>query len=176
MAKTKEVLEQDAIPEEDMELKNRTEDSIDIDGLGDRKIGEKIHLKGKTVSIADVKLEPTGDERDSKDGRKKMEIILFRLTYKPEGTEERVFENYGGVTRFIREGGEKSEPTINYKGKSAAANLFKVWLKFEDKEFQDVSFKEFFKGLKGLRAKIKEVNVTYQGEDSFKNVVQEFVG
>ncbi len=163
-----EIMEDEPIEEEALP-------SIDIDGLPERKIGEKAHLKGKTVLIEDVNLKPSGDQRKSKDGSKNMEIILFRLTYKLN-SEERCFENYGGVTRFIRDSGDKSEPTINYKGKSAAANLFKAWLKFNDKEFKEVSFKEFFQGLKGLKAKLKEVNVTYQGEESFKNVVQDFVG
>jgi len=156
------------------EIQEEIIESIELDALPDKKIGEKTHLKGKTVFIEDVNLKPTGEERFSKDGNKKMEIILFRLTYRLEDSEERYFENYGGVTRFIRENGEKSEPTINYKGKSAAANLFKAWLKFKGKEVEEVSFKDFFKGLKGMKARLREVKVDFQDKESFKNVVEKF--
>ena len=172
----------DTIPAENWVEKSADNPAeISIDSLPDRKIGsriEKPHLDGKTVFLDHVELLGTGEIRKSKDGTKSMETLLFKVFYGVKGSEEKFYENYGGVSRFVRSSGEKSEPTINIEGKNAASNLFKVWLSFKRKKPEEVSFKEFFKSLheEKLVVRLKEVMVSYQGESSYKNVVEVILG
>ena len=151
---------------------------IDVDSLSDKKIGqtvEKPHLDGKTATISKVELSATGDIRTSKDGTKKQETILCKVYYQIDGAKEDAYENYGGVSRFVREDGSKSEPTIWTDGKNAAAKLFKKWLLKVNKNAEDVSLKEFFKGLQGMKVMLKEEQVAYQGDISYKNIVEIFL-
>lgn len=146
---------------------------INLTQMSDRKIGESVekpNLDGQTVSITDVSLKETNEERTTQDGTKKQKTVIFSIEY--DGIHR---ENYGGVTSFIYDDGNTGEPTIWPEGKSAAAVLFNKWLKFVGKEVGDVSFKEFFVGLKGMTAQIVNVPVYYQDEEFRKNIVDSFV-
>jgi hypothetical protein len=152
-----------------------TIEPLNIDELSDRKLGEKAaekpDLNGQEIVIHKIELIPTGQIRKSKDGTRDMETILFKTYY----DNDEQWENYGGVNRFIRNDGTKSEPSINPAGKNAAANLFNLWLKYTRKYADEVSYKEFFKSLTGLKAKLGRVTTKYQGKDYFKNVITEFL-
>ena len=156
----------------------KTQQDIDLDSLSDSKIGEKIekpHLDGKEILISDVELTPTGTIINTRDGKQRQETILFKVHYKSIDDKADSYENYGGVSRFLRPDGSKSEPTIWTKGNNAAANLFRAWLVKRNKKAEDVSFKEFFQGLRGLRARLKEVQVQYQGQMFHKNIIEQFL-
>ena len=149
---------------------------INIDAMSDRKLGEisekpkKVELDGQEVTITDVSLKLTPDERTTKDGSKKTRNVIFTLEYDNDQKE-----NYGGVSSFVYSGGTVGEPTIWAEGKSAAAKLFNKWLSHIGKKKEEVSFKEFFTGLKGMKVKISTQSVHYMGEEYRKNVVAEFL-
>jgi len=150
---------------------------INIDAMSDRKLGQtfekpaKVELDGQTVTITNVSLKLTPDERTTKDGTKKTRNVIFALEYNNDQVE-----NYGGVSSFVYSDGNVGEPTIWAEGKSAAAKLFNKWLAHVGKKKEDVSFKDFFAGLKGMRVKIATQSVHYMGEEYRKNIVSEFLG
>ena len=148
-------------------------EEINLDDIGDRKIGEKKEkpdLDGKEVTISDVKLIPTNDISTTRDGTKQFKSVMLRVYY-----GEDIYENYGGVQQF-KHGDKFDSPTIWVEGKNAAAVLLRMWAKHVGVEVEDVSLKEFFKGLIGKKVRLKTKTEEYQNEEYRKNIVEEFLG
>ena len=149
---------------------------INLNSMSDRKIGEsgqkveKPNLDGQEVTITDVSLKETGEVRTTQDGTKKYKTVIFSIEY--DGNNR---ENYGGVTAFIYEDGNVGEPTIWTEGKSAAAVLFNKWLNFVGKKVEDVSYRDFFLGLTGLKVKLVNKLSFFQGEEFKKNIIDSFI-
>jgi hypothetical protein len=149
---------------------------VNISAMSDRKIGEtfekteKPNLDGKEVEITNVILKLKPEVKTTKDGKKETRSFIFSLEY--DGLHR---ENFGGVTAFVHDG-KVGDPTIWIEGKSAATKLLKLWLDYTGKNFEDISYREFFLGLKGMKARIKNVTTMYQGDEFPKNIVTEFVG
>ncbi len=160
------------------EPENKTE-AIDVNSLPDTKIGKSIlkpHLDGKVVVISNVELNALGNERTTQSGAAKVEDVLFKVHYQIQDEKHTpAHENYGGVTRFIQDDGSKSDVTIYTGGDNAAACLFKAWLAHIGKKEEDVSFKDFFKSIVGLKARLKEKITVYKGTEGYKNVVEQFL-
>ena len=160
-----------------VEETEEAQEPLDLDSLSDRKLGEraeKPNLNGETILIPKVELVPTGKVKTAQTGTARIENILFRVYY----NDESVWENYGGVGRFVNKDGSTSEPSIDPNGKNAAAKLLRLWLEFTGKKVEEISIKDFFKGLIGLKARItndKTTQTVYGGETFEKNIITEFV-
>ena len=166
------------IPEEDIaieELESST--PIDLNDLSSKKLGEsfeKPDLDGKEVTIEDVELKRTTETKITKKSNKKYRAVIFKLHYRVDGIEETVHENYGGVQSFQNEG-EWAEPTLWVDGKNAAAKLFRLWLASVNKQASEVSYKDFFVGIKGKRVRLAGKTVEYDGDEFKKNIVEAFL-
>ena len=153
------------------------QEPLDINSLSDRKLGDKIekpNLNGVEVIIAKVELTPTNKIRTTQSGTARIEDVLFRVYYNDEDT----WEHYGGVGRFINKDGKPREPSVNPDGKNASAKLFHLWLEFTGQKVEEISMKDFWKGLIGLKAVItndKTTQTAYGGETFNKNIITSFV-
>ncbi|HEU04060.1 MAG TPA: hypothetical protein ENH95_02935 [Nitrosopumilus sp.] len=146
--------------------------ALDLNSLPDRKTTEKRpkpNLGGQEFTIQDVNLFIMPEEKLAKKGTKYKDV-LFRVHYDQEN-----YEHYGGVKAFKQNDGEYGPPVIYVEGSSAASQLFKLWLTKVGKTVDDVSFKEFFQGLKGLKVKIVSVATTFQGKGFQKNSIGSFL-
>jgi len=170
---TKEELSEDIIDMEDIPVnKEDASEEIDLDKLSDKKLGEKMEkprLDGQEFIITKVELKATVEEKKTKDNKKTYKPVLFKVYYGEDN-----FENYGGVAQFKFDG-EFNEPTIWTDGMSASAKLFRLWLKTTGKQVEDVSFKDFFSGLKGKKVKIKTKTTEYEGREYVKNIIEAFI-
>ncbi len=152
---------------------------INIDDLPDRKLGESLpkpHLNGQLVKISDVAL--VAGEIKMTRSNKQIKSFQLKLTYEvdKEGGEV-AFESYGGFGKFINPDGSESILTLNWQGTNQGALIFNKWLDFVGLEVEKVSLKDFLMGLKGLKAKLKEipVNNPMKNEMTHKNVVEFFI-
>jgi len=154
------------------EVEEQQIEEINVDDLDNRKLGERVEkpdLDGKVVTIKDVKLIPLNEVNTTKDGTRQFRSVMMRVFY-----GENTYENYGGVQQF-KHGDKFDSPSIWTDGKSAAAKLLKMWAKHVGIELEDVSLKEFFKGLVGRKVKLKKKMTEYNEEEYRKNIIDEFI-
>ena len=168
-----EKLSEDIIDMEDIPVnKEDASEEIDLNKLSDRKLGEKMEkpkLDGQEFVITKIELKATVEEKKTKDNSKTYKPVLFKVFYGDDN-----YENYGGVAQFKFDG-DYAEPTIWTDGNSAAAKLFRLWLGTTGKKVEEVSFKDFFSGLKGMKVKLRTKTTEYEGKEYLKNVVEEFI-
>ena len=159
-------MENQTIPEEQVNMNIPAEVKIPDGKIGEKQ--EKPHLNGKEVTVTDVKLEASQEIAITKT-KKEYRAILFKVFY-----DEEYYENYGGFRQY-KNGDTFSPVTIWDKSQAAANMLFEKWLDKVGKKREDVSYKDFIDGLKGMKAKLIEVNVMYQGNTTHKNIIGDFL-
>lgn len=168
-------MENQQIPEEQVELTQAEQPTnvqeISVDNLGDKKLGEKKekpHLNGQEVEITNVELNPqeVATTKTGKDYRS----VSVKVFYDKDN-----YESYGGFRQYKQTDGSFGDLTIWNESNAAANVLFNKWLTKVGKTREAVSYKEFFTGLVGMKVKLIEVNVMYQGETFHKNIVGEFM-
>jgi len=159
-------MENQSIPEEQVNMNIPAEVKIPDNKIGDKK--EKPHLNGREITITDVKLEAATEIATTKSG-KSYRAVLFKVFY---GND--TYENYGGFRQY-KNGDVFSPVTIWNESKASGNILFNKWLDKVGKKREEVSYKDFVDGLKGMKAKLIEVNVMYQGNTTHKNIVDKFM-
>ena len=145
---------------------------INVEELGNQKIGEgfeKPDLNGKEVTILKGELIPTNEVKKVRDGSKEYRPVIFKVYY-----DEQNFEYYGGLRQFQTQSGW-GEPTFDPNANCAVAKLFRLWIAKMNLKTEQVSRKEFFQGLKGMKARLRNTTVQFQGKDFKKNVIESFV-
>lgn len=152
----------------DKKIPEETIDLIDLDGMSNVKIGEKFekpNLDGKDVTIQKVELVPRGNLEKTKSG-KEYRPVTMRIYY-----DDNNYENYGGCRIFQG----SSEVTFDPKGSNVTSRLFRLWLAKMNLKADDVSRKDFFLGLEGMKARIRSEVKSFDGRDYQKNIIESFV-
>jgi len=150
---------------------------LDTDALPDAPAAggtsEKQVLDGLTVTIKDVQLSiMEGEEKTTKKGTQTYRSVMCYVFYDDE-SESR--ENYGGIRQYKEKDGSWGEPVIWLGGTNRAVKLFKLWCAKTGKNPEEVSMKEFAKGLIGMSGKIKTKTVEFGDKEYTKNLIEEFI-
>ena len=166
LIRQEKTMENQTIPEEKVDMNIPAEVKMPDGKIGEKK--EKPHLHNKEIVVEDVKLEAATEISTTKSG-KQYRAIFFKVFYGDD-----TYENYGGFRQY-KNGEDFSPVTIWGESKAAANILMEKWLDKVGKKREDVSYKDFIDGLKGMKAKLIEVNVMYQGNTTHKNIIGEFL-
>ena len=161
---------QQQVIEEEVIEESQQMPEILVEQLSDTRIeGGKPDLNGVEVGISGVTLIPKDDERKSQDGRHVYRPVLLRVAY-----DNGSFEFFGGLKQFQHQGAFGA-PTFFSGGRSAIADLYRVWQAKTGNKPSDASLKKFLQSLIGMRGILKSEVVVYQGKEFRKNVIAKFL-
>lgn len=167
---------EEAIPEEDVKIEELVNQavvgSLSENFLSDKPVSSKKEIKDRTgeiVTIKAVTYVPSATLRETKRGGQQYREVLCKIEL-----EDSEIINLGGLRQYYQDG-TFGPFKLWVQGSNAMAKLFKKYCEFANKTSEELSMKEFHKGLIGSKVMLKFETINFAGQTFPKNTIAKFV-